>query len=373
MARDAVFELRHTDGSVCVTCLSGAVEVALASGGATLAAAQRLVYDAAGLQPARALDADDLPAWREGFLRFRQAPLAQVLDEINRYRSGRVILMAQSLAARPVSVRVELARLDTAIAQIRENFQLDATALPGGVLLLLRRARWREPAIRKGRIFLNVVRPQKPSAFPASIRLGRQGGRWHGTPALAIAACAGEIRMRRSLEMGGDEQARARQDYFECGRQASGRAAGAAGAGASADAGGRRRPGRAGRLQPRLVRRQGRGAGADAGQRPVARRQRGGHSDGGAAADAVAPAIAAVARQPEPHGGGHRRAAGGAGRRAPGCGQCRPGRAGSGRRRVADRHAGAHAWLDPCRGAQVQHRERPQHRHHQPDRRPRHS
>ncbi|WZB71263.1 hypothetical protein WJ968_04405 [Achromobacter xylosoxidans] len=84
----------------------------------------------------RALDADDLPAWREGFLRFRQAPLAEVLDEINRYRSDRVILMAQSLAARPVSVRVELARLDTAIAQIRENFQLDATALPGGVLLL---------------------------------------------------------------------------------------------------------------------------------------------------------------------------------------------------------------------------------------------
>ena len=33
-------------------------------------------------------------------------------------------------------MRVELARLDTAIAQIRENFQLDATALPGGVLLL---------------------------------------------------------------------------------------------------------------------------------------------------------------------------------------------------------------------------------------------
>ena len=128
------------------------------------------------------------------------------------------------------------------------------------------------------------------------------------------------------LEMGGNEQAWAGQESFECGRQAA--AAGAAGAGASADAGGRRRSGRAGGLQPRLVRRQGRGAGADAGQRPVARRQRGGHSDGGAPADAVAPAIAAVARQPEPHGGGHRRAAGGAGRRAPGRGQCRLGRAG---------------------------------------------
>ena len=235
MARDAVFELRHTDGSVCVTCLSGVVEVALASGGATLAAAQRLVYDAAGLQPARALDADDLPAWRDGFLRFRQAPLAEVLDEINRYRSGRVILMAQSLAARPVSVRVELARLDTAIAQIRENFQLDATALPGGVLLLVDSLAPRPLASAchpQGAHLSQCGPTTKPSAFPASIRLGRQGGRWHGTPALAIAACAAEIRMRRSLEMGGNEQAWAGQESFECGRQASGRAAGAAGAGA---------------------------------------------------------------------------------------------------------------------------------------------
>ena len=71
MARDAVFELRHTDGSVCVTCLSGVVEVALASGGATWR--RRSWYDDGG-PAARALDADDLPAWRDGFLRFRQAP-----------------------------------------------------------------------------------------------------------------------------------------------------------------------------------------------------------------------------------------------------------------------------------------------------------
>ena len=105
---------------------------------------------------------------------------------------------------------------------------------------------------------------------------------------------------------------------------------------------------------------------------PVARRQRGGHSDGGAPADAVAPAIAAVARQPEPHGGGHRRAAA-AQAAARQRGQCRLGRAGRpGRRRAAGRHAGAHARLDPCRGAPVQHRERPHDGHHQPDRRPRH-
>ena len=135
MAQDAVFELRHTDGSVCVTCLSGAVEVALASGGATLAAAQRLVYDAAGLQPARA-------GCR------RSAGLARGFPALPAGALGPGAGRDQPLSLRPrhpdgaiagrqaVSVRVELARLDTAIAQIRENFQLDATALPGGVLLL---------------------------------------------------------------------------------------------------------------------------------------------------------------------------------------------------------------------------------------------
>ena len=93
MARDAVFELRHTDGSVCVTCLSGVVEVALASGGATWRRSGWSMTRRA-CSPPRALDADDLPAWRDGFLRLAGA-LAEVLDEINRYRSGRVILMAQ--------------------------------------------------------------------------------------------------------------------------------------------------------------------------------------------------------------------------------------------------------------------------------------
>ena len=135
MAQDAVFELRHTDGSVCVTCLSGAVEVALASGGDLR---RRGGWSMTRRGPAAARAGCRRSAGlARGFLRFRQAPAAWVLDEINRYRSGRVILMAQSLAARPVSVRVELARLDTAIAQIRENFRLDATALPGGVLLLV--------------------------------------------------------------------------------------------------------------------------------------------------------------------------------------------------------------------------------------------
>ena len=100
-----------------------------------LAAAQRLVYDAAGLQPARALDADDLPAWRDGFLRFRQAPWPgagrdQPLPFRPRHSDG-------AIAGRQARQRAGgAARLDTAIAQIRENFQLDATALPGGVLLL---------------------------------------------------------------------------------------------------------------------------------------------------------------------------------------------------------------------------------------------
>ena len=80
----------------------------------------------------------------------------------------------------------------------------------------------------------------------------------------------------------------------------------------------------------------------------------------------VAPAIAAVARQPEPHGGGHRRAAGGAGRRAPGCGQCLgvPDGLAAGGLQSTRRRSRA---VGPMPRRPVQHRERP---HESPSTRP---
>jgi transmembrane sensor len=136
VARAARFDVRRTAAVVCVTCLAGEVRVAHAFGTANLSQGQQVTYDRRTMGVPVSLAADDVPEWREGFLRFRQARLTQVIDEINRYRPGRVVLLDDKVAEKPVSARFKIDDLDTAIAQIQEGFGLKSTTLPGGVVLL---------------------------------------------------------------------------------------------------------------------------------------------------------------------------------------------------------------------------------------------
>ncbi|MDM0089998.1 MULTISPECIES: FecR domain-containing protein [unclassified Variovorax] len=138
-ASDARFELRSGPEGICVSCLAGRVEVAHAAGARTLAAGQQLVYDARVLGPARAVDAgalSRLSAWREGYLRFVDTPLGEVVAEINRYRAGQVVLLDRQLAGRQVTGRFQIAALDRAIAQIQHSLGLGVRSLPGGLVLL---------------------------------------------------------------------------------------------------------------------------------------------------------------------------------------------------------------------------------------------
>ncbi|QNK66578.1 FecR family protein [Variovorax sp. PAMC26660] len=130
------FEVRYLDGSACVTCIEGRVRVAHATGARVLEAGQQLIYNADSLGKVAAIQPADVSAWRTGVLVFRQTPLARVVEEINRYRPGRVLLLAKRLKDREVSGRFAVAALDTVLVQIQRSYDLDARALPGGVLLL---------------------------------------------------------------------------------------------------------------------------------------------------------------------------------------------------------------------------------------------
>lgn len=132
----ARFEVRHLAEQVCVTCVQGLVHVAHPSGAVTLTARQQVSYDGRRLARVVNLDVAGMPAWREGFLRFAETPLGEVVNEINRYRSGKLVLMATQLAMRPVTGRFQLDALEKAIAQIQHSFGLSARHLPGGVVLL---------------------------------------------------------------------------------------------------------------------------------------------------------------------------------------------------------------------------------------------
>ncbi|MEK7948772.1 FecR domain-containing protein [Pigmentiphaga sp. YJ18] len=132
----ARFQVRRTGGRACVTCLAGTVRVEHPAGTRVLAAGQQISYDGRLLEDTVAVRGDDAAAWRKGMLVFRQDRLADVIAEINRYRAGRVVLLADALSDSAVSGRFSIKELDAALLQIQHSFSLTARALPGGVVIL---------------------------------------------------------------------------------------------------------------------------------------------------------------------------------------------------------------------------------------------
>ena len=136
IATDGHFEVRHLDGITRVTCVDGALRLMHPLGVRTLAARQQTTYDSHSLGAVAAADPLALSAWRDGILVFRQTSLTNVIAEINRYRPGRVVLLDQNVAKRQVSGRFAIHTLDTVLLQIQHTYQLHASTLPGGLLVL---------------------------------------------------------------------------------------------------------------------------------------------------------------------------------------------------------------------------------------------
>lgn len=136
-AESGRFEVRNLHDKVCVTCLEGTVRVEHpVAGNRTLHARQQAVYDARALSGVATIEPSQVSAWRSGELLFSQTRLIDVIEEINRYRSGRVVLMNDVARAQPVNGRFAIASLDLALQQLQHAFGLSARSLPGDVLIL---------------------------------------------------------------------------------------------------------------------------------------------------------------------------------------------------------------------------------------------
>jgi transmembrane sensor len=135
-ATDANFNLRCDRGPATVTCLKGAVDIEYRGDAATLSERQQLAYGGGRLGAAAAVDPVLVTAWRDGRLVFQGTPLAEVIDEVNRYRSGRIILINAALGRRVVQASFPLDRTDELVTLVREAYGARVTVLPGGVVLL---------------------------------------------------------------------------------------------------------------------------------------------------------------------------------------------------------------------------------------------
>lgn len=135
-ADDARFDVRYLHPLVCVTCLEGTVKVERDGEAVTVAAGQQVRYDSNGLQPLQSVEADVASAWQRGLLIFRSTPLSDVVDEVNRYRPGRIIVTSSQLGKMPVSGRFRIDNLDEILTRIEQAFGAKVRSLPGGLVLL---------------------------------------------------------------------------------------------------------------------------------------------------------------------------------------------------------------------------------------------
>jgi transmembrane sensor len=131
----ARFNVRRTPRGVSVTCVSGQTNVTCGAQLATLQAGQRVDYAAAGLGAVVPASVDVAAAWRNGLIIFRDQPLREVIDNVNRYRANKIVVMNAALAGQRMSGSLHLDRLDEIVAQVRLN-GARVTTLPGGVVLL---------------------------------------------------------------------------------------------------------------------------------------------------------------------------------------------------------------------------------------------
>lgn len=136
IARMAKFDVRYLGDDVRVTCLRGEVRVEHPGGVRTVRERQRIAYDQHRLNDIVAIDPAVEAAWQDGLLVFRYTPLPKVVEEVNRYRSGRIFIVNSELNTHLINGRFHIDRIGDVLVQLEQAFGVQAKTLPGGIVFL---------------------------------------------------------------------------------------------------------------------------------------------------------------------------------------------------------------------------------------------
>lgn len=125
-----------------VTVVEGVVEVRASKDGSVevspvlVEAGQHIHYSRrSGIGAVAKADLRIATAWQRGKLIFESEALSRVIEEINRYRPGRVFLLNSALSPHPVSGVFDLDRLDSAVGTIEQTLPVDTVRLAGRFVL----------------------------------------------------------------------------------------------------------------------------------------------------------------------------------------------------------------------------------------------
>jgi len=140
-ALGTAFVVRLHQDAVTVTVTEHAVHLSPASGNDSsplvLHEGEQASYTTkTGLSPAHPVDSRLVASWQRGKLIVETAPLAEVVDELNRYRSGHIMIVNPALRPLTVTGLFDITDPDAALRMIEDTLRLHHTALTSYLILL---------------------------------------------------------------------------------------------------------------------------------------------------------------------------------------------------------------------------------------------
>ncbi len=122
-ALGTAFEVKQLDADMAVTVYEHSVRVTFQQGETVdrLEEGQRIALSNQQIGPIENVNLKQTKAWQEHLLVFKNQPLQQVITELNRYRSGKIVIMDHSLAEHLVTGVFDSSDPDAALATIEKT------------------------------------------------------------------------------------------------------------------------------------------------------------------------------------------------------------------------------------------------------------
>lgn len=122
------FNIKANSQFVTVAVTEHEVEITLPNQQAKrIGSGWQLAYKDDEILPAQAVDTDNIDAWRRGRLVYNNEALSNILNDIERYRGGFIILTDKQLGQMPVSAAFSIASADAALDSIAQTLPINVS------------------------------------------------------------------------------------------------------------------------------------------------------------------------------------------------------------------------------------------------------
>jgi transmembrane sensor len=121
MAAGTSFDVDYiSDDDVRVTVARHAVNIRVGAADMRLDAGSQLTYNRETIGLPQSIDPASELGWRDGRLIFLSQPFGRVIASLNRWRRGRLMVMGSALAARPVTLIIDLEKSGNILATLED-------------------------------------------------------------------------------------------------------------------------------------------------------------------------------------------------------------------------------------------------------------